>query len=50
MAAKVRTLIAIAIFALIWGGIAGLSGNEFFAGIFTVEALIAGLAPILIAA
>jgi hypothetical protein len=42
MTTKVRTSIAIAIFALAWGGIAALSGNEFFAGIFTVEALAAG--------
>jgi hypothetical protein len=50
MTTKVRTSIAIAIFALTWGGIAELSGNEFFAGIFTVEAAAPGLAAIFIGA
>jgi hypothetical protein len=50
MNTKVRTSIAIAVFALAWSVIAALSGNEFFAGIFTVEAVAAGLAAIFIAA
>jgi len=43
MNAKVRESIAIGLFALSCGWIAGLLGEEFFAGVFTVEALGAGL-------
>lgn len=50
MTVKVRESIAIAIFALACGGIAGSFGNEFFAGIFAVEAVAAGLIAIFIAA
>jgi hypothetical protein len=50
MATKVRSSITIAIFALAWGGIAESSGYEFFAGIFTVEGVVAALAAIFIAA
>jgi hypothetical protein len=50
MNAKVRESIAIGLFAFSCGWIAGLFGEEFFAGVFTVEALGAGLISIFLAA
>jgi hypothetical protein len=50
MNAKVYESIAIGLFALSCGCIAGLFGEEFFAGVFTFEALGAGLISIFLAA
>jgi hypothetical protein len=50
MNAKVRESIAIGLFALSCGWIAGLFGEDFFTGVFTFEALGAGLIAIFLAA
>jgi hypothetical protein len=50
MNAKIRESIAIGLFAFSCSLIAGLFGEEFFAGVFTVEALGAGLISIFLAA
>jgi hypothetical protein len=50
MNARVRESLAIGLFALFCGWIAGLFGEDFFTGVFTVEALGAGLISIFLAA